>query len=247
MRFGAVFVPNGAITEQWIPSTPGVGFEFTPIRSRWRISGSVGRGEQSHPGQSRSRGRRSRDQRRRISHRCVPEENRGGNVGAGVSIDQLVARQIGQDTPFPSSSWRRRTSPATSGVHERIQLRLHQHDLVELATTPQPMEFNPAHGLRADVRSSRHAGAARGTPAAQPECPGRHRRASQRPAARARPARSTRLDEYLQNVREIERRIQRAVAKQHHCRRGAARRHPRVVRGHVTLMYELLAVATRPT
>jgi len=31
MRFGAVFVPNGAITEQWIPQTPGVGFQFTPI------------------------------------------------------------------------------------------------------------------------------------------------------------------------------------------------------------------------
>ena len=31
LRFGAVFVPNGAIMEQWIPSTPGIGFEFSPI------------------------------------------------------------------------------------------------------------------------------------------------------------------------------------------------------------------------
>ena len=30
-RFGAVFVPNGAIVEQWSPSTTGAGFEFTPI------------------------------------------------------------------------------------------------------------------------------------------------------------------------------------------------------------------------
>ena len=30
-RFGAVFVPNGAIVEQWSPATTGAGFEFTPI------------------------------------------------------------------------------------------------------------------------------------------------------------------------------------------------------------------------
>src|SRR5690349_2204219 len=30
-RFGAVFVPNGAIVEQWIPTTAGTNFEFMPI------------------------------------------------------------------------------------------------------------------------------------------------------------------------------------------------------------------------
>ena len=31
MRFGAVFVPNGAIMEQWTPATTGADFEFSPI------------------------------------------------------------------------------------------------------------------------------------------------------------------------------------------------------------------------
>ena len=30
-RFGAVFVPNGAIVEQWIPKTTGAGFELPSI------------------------------------------------------------------------------------------------------------------------------------------------------------------------------------------------------------------------
>jgi hypothetical protein len=30
-RFGAVYVPNGAIMEQWTPAKAGAGFEFTPI------------------------------------------------------------------------------------------------------------------------------------------------------------------------------------------------------------------------
>ena len=31
LRFGAVFVPNGAIMEQWIPASVGAGFDFKPI------------------------------------------------------------------------------------------------------------------------------------------------------------------------------------------------------------------------
>src|SRR5436190_14311128 len=30
-RFGAVFIPNGAIVEQWSPAAVGTGFEFSPI------------------------------------------------------------------------------------------------------------------------------------------------------------------------------------------------------------------------
>src|SRR4249920_323522 len=30
-RFGAVFVPNGAIVEQWSPSASGANFAFSPI------------------------------------------------------------------------------------------------------------------------------------------------------------------------------------------------------------------------
>ncbi len=31
MRFGAVYIPNGAIMQQFTPKTVGAGFEFTPI------------------------------------------------------------------------------------------------------------------------------------------------------------------------------------------------------------------------
>src|SRR5262245_14971113 len=30
-RFGAIYVPNGAIMEQWIPDVVGQGFDFKPI------------------------------------------------------------------------------------------------------------------------------------------------------------------------------------------------------------------------
>src|SRR5215468_11164603 len=31
MRFGAVYIPHGAIMDQYRPATEGAGFEFTPI------------------------------------------------------------------------------------------------------------------------------------------------------------------------------------------------------------------------
>src|SRR5689334_25081929 len=31
LRFGVVYIPNGAIMQQWTPKTVGAGFEFTPI------------------------------------------------------------------------------------------------------------------------------------------------------------------------------------------------------------------------
>ena len=44
-RFGAVFIPNGAVMEQWTPAATGAGFELTPIlkplepfRDRWSSS-----------------------------------------------------------------------------------------------------------------------------------------------------------------------------------------------------------------
>src|SRR5437762_12526260 len=31
LRFGAVFIPNGAIVDQWTPETAGADFAFSPI------------------------------------------------------------------------------------------------------------------------------------------------------------------------------------------------------------------------
>jgi hypothetical protein len=34
------------------------------------------------------------------------------NVKSGITIDQLIANKIGQDSPLPPWNWRPRTSPA---------------------------------------------------------------------------------------------------------------------------------------
>ena len=64
-RFGAIYVPNGAIMEQWTPAAPAPGFELSPILKPLEpFQRLAGRGPQPDAGQPDA-GRRSRGQRRR--------------------------------------------------------------------------------------------------------------------------------------------------------------------------------------
>src|SRR5271170_1763293 len=103
MRFGVVYVPNGAIMQQWTPKTMGKGFELTPIlkpleafKDRLVIVNNLTR---SHPGSV-------------IGDHAVsaagfltgvwPKRTEAEDVLANTTIDQVVAQRIGQDTPLPS-------------------------------------------------------------------------------------------------------------------------------------------------
>src|ERR1700685_2384754 len=103
MRFGAVYFPNGAIMQQLTPATTGAGFAFTPIlkpvepfQDSLLIVTNLTR---SHPGSQ-------------VGDHAVsaagfltgvwPKRTEAEDVLANTSIDQVVAQQIGQDTPLPS-------------------------------------------------------------------------------------------------------------------------------------------------
>ena len=102
-RFGVVYIPNGAIVEQWIPDEVGAGFEFKPIlkpletfKDQLVVVTNLTR---SHPGSQ-------------VGDHAVsaagfltgvwPKRTEAEDVLANTSVDQVVAREIGQDTPFPS-------------------------------------------------------------------------------------------------------------------------------------------------
>src|SRR6187402_149244 len=102
-RFGAIYVPNGAIMEQWIPERVGAGFDFKPIlkpieafKDQMVVVSNLTR---SHPGSQ-------------VGDHAVsaagfltgvwPKRTEAEDVLANTSVDQVVAQQIGQDTPFPS-------------------------------------------------------------------------------------------------------------------------------------------------
>ena len=102
-RFGAIYVPHGAILNQWTPATAGAGFEFTPILKPLEpfrdqlcvVSGLDG------PTGSRPRGGHAIAPAMWLSG-VTPKKTEGADVRTGTTIDQMIAKQIGQDTPFPS-------------------------------------------------------------------------------------------------------------------------------------------------
>lgn len=103
MRFGVVYVPNGEIMQQWVPKTFGKGFEFTPILKPLEPFKDsvvlVHNLTRSHPGSV-------------IGDHAVsaagfltgvwPKRTEAEDVLANKTIDQVVASKIGQETPLPS-------------------------------------------------------------------------------------------------------------------------------------------------
>src|SRR6186713_1019238 len=102
-RFGVIYFPNGAIMQQFTPAAVGKGFEFTPILKPLEPFKNqlvvVTNFTRSHPGSQ-------------VGDHAVsaagfltgvwPKRTEAEDVLANTTIDQVVAQQIGQDTPFPS-------------------------------------------------------------------------------------------------------------------------------------------------
>jgi len=244
-RFGAVFIPNGAIMESWTPANAGPGLELSPslkplepFRDNLVVISNLVRA--ATPGGDHA-----------VSAAgwltgVGAKRTEAEDILAGITIDQVVARQIGQDTPFPSLELATEDFTGYIGACTTGYSCAYANTISwSSPTTPLPMEINPR------VVFERLFGE-----------PGN---AAQR-AARIRRDRSildfvteeterlrrglgardvARLDQYLNNVREIERRIERTEA--HNRNRvlptDAPIGVPESFEEHVGLLYDLLAVA----
>jgi hypothetical protein len=100
-RLGFVYFPHGAVQKFWTPDGTGKDFKFSPILKpleplREYLTVVTG---------LRNKGGESSDPHGIIESSwltCVHPQERQANTDIGVSADQLAARQIGQDTPLPS-------------------------------------------------------------------------------------------------------------------------------------------------
>jgi hypothetical protein len=244
-RLGFVYFPNGAVMDQWIPSQAGKGFEFTPIlKSLARFKEQVVViGNLTRAGTT-------------IGDHAVAaagwltgvyaKQTEAQDVRAGVTIDQIVARQIGQDAPFPSielgtEDFTGYIGGCTPGFSCAYM------DTISWATptTPLPMEINPRVVFermfgRPGTATQRRARMRRNRSVLDSIAGDAH--ALERDLG---PKDRARLDEYLDYVREIERRIQRTEAQgeSEAANLDAPVGIPEAFEEHVALMYDLLAVA----
>ena len=169
-RFGAVFIPNGAIMEQWSPSTTGADFEFSPILKpleRFRDSlVVVSNLTRAHPGVVE--GDHAISAAGWLTG-VLAKRTEAEDVQGGTTIDQIVAGQIGQDTPFPSLELATADFTGYVGACTSGYSCVYTNTIcVELADHAAADGDQPARGVRAAVRPAGHARAARGARSAQP-------------------------------------------------------------------------------
>jgi hypothetical protein len=216
-RFACFYVPHGATMDKWTPASEGVGFSFTeilkplePFRDHVNVVSGL-----AHPfvagagGADVSAGANHTRAAAVFLTGAIPE--RGARAHLGASVDQLVAQHIGQDTPLPSLELS--IEEAVLACEAAFSCAYRNSISWKSPTDPLPMQNNPRlvfeklfgdGSTGAERRARRQESrslldSVMGQVATlQKDLPAGDRR---------------RLSQYLDDVREVERRIQRAESR----------------------------------
>lgn len=143
-RFGVVYVPNGIMMHDWTPATEGRGFEFTPILKPlepFRDRMVVISGLDSKPTKD-SPFVHSRASTRFLTD-MPPKATAGADVQAGVSMDQIVAREFGRNTQLASLELALDTKDSAGTADTGLSRAYCSTISWSSDTTPLPMENNP--------------------------------------------------------------------------------------------------------
>jgi hypothetical protein len=215
-RFACVYVPHGATMDKWTPATEGTGFEFTEILKpleKFREHVNVVSGL-AHPfvagagGADVSAGANHTRAAAVFLTGAIPE--RGAQAHLGVSVDQVVAQRIGQDTPLPSLELS--IEEAVLACEAAFSCAYRNSIAWKSPTDPLPMQNNPRlvfEKLFGDGSTTAERRARRQESQSLLDSVMGQVASLQRDLA---PADRRRLGQYLDDVREVERRIQRAEA-----------------------------------
>jgi Protein of unknown function (DUF1552) len=245
-RLGCLYVPHGAFPGHWTPPTTGVDFKLSqilapiePYRQSVVVVTNLIRPEQrdntNHAGAPAS-----------YLAGMPPKRTDGPDFRIGVTVDQLVAKQIGQDTTFPSLEVATEDFTALLGSCAPGYSCAYANTLSwQSPTTPLPMEINPrllferlfGSGDTAEQRMARMHQDQSVLDFISEELGDLRRTIG--------PTDHGRLSDYLDHVREVERRIQRAEQQAHSnlVIPTAPVGVPDSFEEHVGLQFELLALA----
>jgi hypothetical protein len=211
-RLTCIYVPHGAIMGKWTPAAEGRGFEFAdilkplePFRDSLNVVSDL-----AHPmagGENSDAG--ADHQRSAAVFLSGVHPEKGVEAHVGRTFDQVYADRMGQDTPLPSLELSIEDVSLSCGAGLACA---YMNTLSwKTATTPLPMENNPqvvferlfGDGRNDTERAARRTQAGSILDSLEGEIAGLKK---QLPAADR-----SRLAEYLDDVREIERRVQKAA------------------------------------
>jgi hypothetical protein len=209
-RLSCIYVPHGATMDKWTPAADGKGFEFTEIlsplekfRDRVSIVSNL-----AHPAAGGVGSDAGADHARSAAVFLSGVHPEQGSIHVGTTIDQIAAQRIGQDTPLPSIELSIEEVALSCG--SGYACAYSNTISWKTPTTPLPMENNPqvvfeklfGDGSNNADRLARKQQSRSLLDSVMDQVASLQR---ELPASDR-----TRLGEYLDDVREIERRIQKA-------------------------------------
>ena len=244
-RFAALFMGNGISPNHWWAKGSGAGMELSktlqplaPLRSKLNVvSGLFNKhatGVGIHPGQTGNI----------LSGAAL---QKGAVLKGGVSMDQVLAARVGEDTPQPSLVLG--CEQPITGYHEtNFSMAYSSHISWQDAASPVPMEVYPSLAFDSlfDNQGSQRARSI--LDRVQEHAAHLSRQVSH--ADRAK------LDEYLNSVREVEKQVERTRAQKDRADDRARDRGrpalamkrpdnglPEDIREHMRLMCDIIALA----
>jgi len=212
-RFGAIYIPHGSIIGKWKPKTAGSGFEMTeilkplePYRNQMTIVSNL-----AHPsaygGDGSAGAHHARSSAVYLSG-VHPES--GPQASLGITADQVIAQRLGQGTPLPSLELC--IEPAGLSCGAGLTCAYRNTIAWQSPTSPLPMENNPQvvfERLFGDGSSEEKRRARRQQSQSLLDSVLKQIGSLEKDLP---PVDRERLDQYTTDIREIERRIQRAGA-----------------------------------
>jgi hypothetical protein len=246
-RLGFVYVPHGAIMDKWTPASEGAGFEFTPILKPLEA-------HRNYVNVVSGLGHRAADTTAVHSLSPTtwlsgvrPKATQGVDAYAGVTADQVAAQAIGQDTILPSMELATEDHSGLIGSCDRDYGCIYMNTLSwRTPTTPLPMEINPRKVFQRMFGEGGSAAERKARIQEDRSILDAITKEASSLQLQLGPSDRQTMTQYLENVREIERRIQRAENSQGDQDLQLPTRPAGVpfdFEEHVKLMYDLMALA----
>ena len=209
-RLGCIYVPHGATMDKWTPAQEGKGFAFTEIlqplekyRDRLVVVSNL-----AHPQAAGVGSDAGADHARSAAVFLSGAHPEKETVHVGTTIDQIVAEKLGQDTPLPSIE----VAIEENGLNCGAGYGCAYTNTIswKTPTLPLPMEHNPqvlfeklfGEGSTAEDRAARKQQSRSILDSVTKEIASLNKELPSSDRGR--------MSDFLDDVREIERRIQKA-------------------------------------
>jgi len=215
-RFGVVYVPNGMVMENYLPATEGASFELTPTLQAlapFRPQTTVLSGLNCVPSPGRPGGAHAKASTRYLTDISPPTSETW--LDAGISVDQILANELGKETQLASLELAIENSDTAGACDVGFACAYTNTISWRSANTPLPMQHNPravferlfgdAGSTDARARLARLRQQRSVLDSVREEIAGL--------SSALGPSDRGKLTEYLDSVRDVERRIERAESQ----------------------------------